>query len=88
MRATATCLEQYLAIARHGNGGVQFMAAAGKRAQLLGGLRAAGGLAEKPRAQRQGLIGADDKSAGMARRHRKRFLARQQRGDIARRRKA
>ena len=39
MRATVSGLEHYLAVARHRNGGVQFMAAAGQVAQLLGGLR-------------------------------------------------
>jgi len=38
--------EHYLAVAHHRNGGVQFMAAAGKVAQLLGGPGPAGRLAE------------------------------------------
>jgi hypothetical protein len=42
------------------------MAAAGERAQLLGGLRATRWLAEKPNPERQGLIGANDKLAALA----------------------
>ena len=59
MRAIDDILEQYLAIARDGDGGIQLMAVAGESAQLLRGLRAAGGLVEKPLAERQRLIGAD-----------------------------
>ncbi len=55
--------EQYLAIARHGNRRVQFMAAAGKSTQLFCSLRPAGRLGEKPRAARQCLVRADNKSA-------------------------
>jgi hypothetical protein len=51
---------------RDGNRGVQFVAAAGERAQLLSSLRASRGLAEKPHPERQRLIGADDKFAGLA----------------------
>jgi hypothetical protein len=60
-----TDIEQYLAVAGNGNGGVQFMAAPASSAQLLRGLRAAGRLAEQPVSQRQRLIGADDKRAGL-----------------------
>ena len=42
------------------------MRVAGKRAQLLRGLRPAGRLAEQPLPERQRLIGADDITAGIA----------------------
>ena len=53
------------------------VAATGKRAQLLGSLRAAGRLAEKTIAERQRLVRTDDKFARLPRRYRKRFLTRQ-----------
>ncbi len=59
--------EQYLTIARDSNRGVQLMAAAGKRAQLLRRLRTAVRLSKKPCPERQRLIRADDKVAGPAR---------------------
>ena len=59
---------------------------AGKRPQLLGGLRAAGRLAEQSLAKRQRLIRAHHELTGMARRNRDRLLARQQGCDFAGRR--
>ena len=80
-------LEHYRAIARDGNGGVQFVSVAGKAPQLLRGLCPTGRLAEKPFSQCQRLIRADDDSIGLARRNPKRFLAREKRRDFAGRRK-
>src|ERR1700738_1106534 len=64
---------------------MQFVGTARKRAQLLGGLRAAGRFAEQPLAEAECLVGANDIFAHLARRHRKRFLAGQKCGDVARR---
>jgi hypothetical protein len=64
------------------------VAAAGKPTQLLRGLRPPGRLGEEPLFQRQRLIRADDKLAGLAYRYRTRFFAREQRGDVAGRRKS
>ena len=76
--------KQYLAIARDRNAGMQFMAAACKRAQLLGSLRPAGRLGEKPRSQRQRLIRTGHEAVRPSRRHPQCFLACQQYRDIAR----
>ena len=64
------------------------MAAAGQRAQLFGCLDAAGGLGEKNCPERQGLIGANNKVAGVINGDRAGFLARKKCGYIARQRKA
>jgi hypothetical protein len=58
------------------------------RPELFGGLAPAGGLAEQARTQRQRLIGAHDKMGRPLQRHQARLLARQQKGDVARRGKA
>ena len=89
MRATGDVLEQYLAIQRDRDRGVQFVAVTGKCPVIVPwpGARP-GGFAEKPLAERQGLVRADDKSARPARRYRHGFLARQQRGDPVRRQQA
>ena len=57
--------KQYLAVARHRNGGMQFVRLAGKQPQLICRLRAAGRLAEQSASERQRLVGADDITAGI-----------------------
>jgi len=79
--------EHYLAAARHRNCRVQFVGAAGKRAQLLRGLAVAGRLVEKAIVERQRLIGTDDVSIRRVGRDRNGLLARQKRGDVGGRRK-
>src|ERR1700681_3645667 len=60
-----SAFEQYLAIVRDGNRGVQLMTAPGKRAYLLRRLRAARRFAKKPCPERQCLIRTDHKVAGL-----------------------
>ncbi len=57
--------KHYLAVTGNRNGGMQFVRSAGKQAQLIRGLRAAGRLAEQAVSQSQRLIGADDITAGI-----------------------
>ena len=58
-------LPKHFTVAGNRNGGMQFMRSAGKQAQLIRGLHAAGWLAEQAVSQSQRLIGADDITAGI-----------------------
>src|SRR5271170_6265627 len=50
----------YLAVARHGNGGAKLVAVAGELTQLFRSLGPVNRLTEKPGAQGQSLVRADD----------------------------
>src|SRR5581483_4147790 len=76
-------LEKCLAVARDGNGGIKFVAMAGKRAQLLKSLQPAGRLVEYSLAQGQGLVRANDIAIRPSAGNRQRLLAGKQCGDIA-----
>src|SRR5882724_6095872 len=78
--------EDDFAIKRHRNSGVKFVTASGKRPKLVERPSAVLWLVEKPVAQRQGLIRADDVMSGLSRRNPKRLFACQQKRDLARRR--
>src|SRR6476661_9232251 len=66
---------------------MQFVRLAGKQAQLVCRLCAAGRFAEQSASERQRLVGADDVAARTLRRYEARLLAREQACNFTRRRK-